>query len=408
MVCAYEATWRFFSTFALRSARRFRAFSNSQPLLATSRTQMLYLQHKFSRTVLALLVAFLCASLGTSRARVGGESTPAGTIITNRAEATYEGEAGTKYDTVSETVTFTVVPVATLTVSPKETSPSASVSPQEQVTRVFRICNTGNVANTYTIVDADVTDPAHLANLYFDNDGSGTLTPGDTQITVGSTASASVATGACLGVLAIVDTNNIPFASLLRIHLTARSNATGAANGNVQDDGTIINEVGKGPQFTNPSSAALPPLKEINNLSQAVVSRGNPFTYTVSFRNSGDVSARNVVLTDDLPAGVEYFPGSLHLEFNSVNKDLSDAQDTDEGSAQGNHVELRLAQVAPEQIVRFTFKARLSNGAPAAVGLINAARIAADNAAPTQSTSAVAARVFRCRARASPSSRTWR
>ena len=352
---------------------------------------MLYLQQKFSRTVLAIVVACLCASLGISRVRSGGnEVTPAGTIVSNRAEATYEGDGGTTYSTISETVTFTVVAVATLTVSPKETAPSASVSPQEQVTRLFRICNTGNVANSYTITEASVTDPTHLANLYFDNDASGTLTSGDTQIAIGSTSSASVAAGACLGVLAIVDTNNIPFASLLRIHLTARSNATGTANGNVQDDGTIINEVGKGPVFSNPSSAALPPLKEINNLSQAVVSRGNPFTYSISFRNSGDVTARNVVLSDDLPAGVEYFPGSLHLEFNGTNKDLSDAQDADEAFAQGQHIELRLAQLAPEQIVRFTFKARLANGAPAAVGMINAAQIRADNAASTRSTSAVA------------------
>jgi uncharacterized repeat protein (TIGR01451 family) len=351
---------------------------------------MLYLQNKISRTVFAIVVALLCASLGISRVRSGGEVTPAGTIVSNRAEATYEGDEGTTYSTVSETVTFTVVPVATLTVSPKETTPSASVSPQEQVTRVFRICNTGNVANSYTIADADVTAPATLASLYFDNDGSGTLTTGDTQITIGSTSSASVASGACLPVLAIVDTHNIPVSSLLRIHLTARSNATGAANGNVQDDGTIINDVGRGPVFSDPGSAALPPLKNINSLSQAVVSRGYPFTYSISFRNSGDVSARNVVLIDELPTGVTYVAGSMHLDFNGVNKNLSDAQDADEGFAQGRRVELRIAQMAPDQVVRFTFKGRLSPSVPAAVGLINTAQITADNAPSTRTSSAVA------------------
>ena len=69
--------------------------------------------------------------------------------------------------------------VATLTVTPKETTPSASVVPQERINRLFRICNTGNVANAYTIANADVTDPAKLDSLYFDNDASGTLTIGD-------------------------------------------------------------------------------------------------------------------------------------------------------------------------------------------------------------------------------------
>ncbi len=350
---------------------------------------MLDLRNKFSRAFTAVVVAFLFASLATSRARFSGDSTAAGTIVSNRAEATYEGDEGTTYSTVSETVTFTVLPVATLTVSPKETAPSASVVPQDRVTRLFRICNTGNVANSYTIINADVTAPAAINSLHFDNDGSGTLTAGDTQITIGTTPSASVATGACLTVLAVIDTNNVPFSSLLRIHLTARSNASGAANGTVQDDGTIINDVGKGPVFSNPSSAVLPPLKDINNLSQTVVTRGTPFTYSISFRNSGDVAARNVILTDDLPAGVDYVAGSLHLEYNGSNKDLSDAEDADEGFVRGSRIELHLPTLNTDQIVRLTFRAQLRGDAPGAVGLINVAQVTAENAPPISSSSAV-------------------
>ncbi|MEP6912782.1 MAG: hypothetical protein ABI923_08510, partial [bacterium] len=35
---------------------------------------------------------------------------------------------------------------------------------------------------------------------------------------------------------------------LLRIHLKVRANATAAGNGTAEDDGTIINSVGRGPQ----------------------------------------------------------------------------------------------------------------------------------------------------------------
>ena len=185
---------------------------------------MLDFRIKFSKSLSALVVAVLFASLATSRSHFANDSTPAETTITNRAEATYESE-GTSFSTVSPTVSFTVHAVATLTVSPKETVPSASVTPQERITRLFRICNTGNVPNSYNIVNTDVTSPATLNSLYFDNDGSGTVTSGDPQITVGSTSSVSVAPGFCLGVLAVVDTNDVSFGSLLRIHLTAHSKA---------------------------------------------------------------------------------------------------------------------------------------------------------------------------------------
>jgi uncharacterized repeat protein (TIGR01451 family) len=349
---------------------------------------MLDFRIKFSKSLSALVVAVLFASLATSRSHFANDSTPAETTITNRAEATYESE-GTSFSTVSPTVSFTVHAVATLTVSPKETVPSASVTPQERITRLFRICNTGNVPNSYNIVNTDVTSPATLNTLYFDNDGSGTVTSGDPQITVGSTSSVSVAPGFCLGVLAVVDTNDVSFGSLLRIHLTAHSNATGAFAGNVEDDGTIINEVGNGPHFSSPTNPALPPLKEVNNSSQAVVTRGNPFTYSIAFRNTGDVAAHNLKLTDDLPAGVEYVPSSLHLENNGANKDLTDAQDADEGFVNGQHIELRLVQLPPDQVVRLSFRALLNNNAPVATGIINVAQLAADNASATSTNSVV-------------------
>src|SRR5204863_8153642 len=182
----------------------------------------------------ALVVAILLASMVSSRTSLLNDS-EAGTIIINRAEATYSGDNGVTYSTESETITITVLAVATLTVAPKETSPSANVGPHERITRLFRICNTGNLANTYTVTNAAVNAPSTLVNLYFDSDASGTITNGDPQITIGSTSSPTVAPGLCQGVLAVVDTNDAPPDSLLRINLTARSNSQAAANGNPRD-----------------------------------------------------------------------------------------------------------------------------------------------------------------------------
>ncbi len=343
---------------------------------------------KFSNLLASILIAMLVAAVATSSTRSFAEVTNSGTVITNRAEATYESGDGTTHRISSETVTFTVQPVASLTVGPKETTPSANVGPQQRVDRLFSICNTGNVASTYVITHADVTSPSKLVILSFDNDASGTITFGDILITVGETTSTSIAPRSCLGVLAVVDTLDVTPGSLIQIHLTARSNSPGAANGSAIDSGTIINSVGRGPQFSNPSSVALPPLKQVNGASQAVLTRGAQFTYSIAFRNSGDVSARNLILVDDLPTGVEYVAGSMELDHNGV-KTLSDAQDADEGFVLAKHLEVRLAELAPNGVARLNFKARLTNEASSALGIVNVAQLTADNTTLTKTNSVV-------------------
>src|SRR6185436_20813116 len=97
---------------------------------------------KNSKPVAALLIAILIAAISTARTRAV-DPTASGTVITNRAEAKYEAEDGNTYSVISETVSFTMLAVSSLTVGPKETTPSASVVPQQRIERVFNICNTG-------------------------------------------------------------------------------------------------------------------------------------------------------------------------------------------------------------------------------------------------------------------------
>lgn len=340
----------------------------------------------FTLRLIALLLVLLIYNLIS--AHPFSESVSGGTIITNQADAIYADSDGTMFHTVSQTVTLTVLAVPAVSVSPKETSPSANVGPHDRLTRLFRVCNTGNVPSAYTITHAEVNTPATLANLFFDIDADGTVTGADVPIVIGTTLSNVVAPGSCFAVLAVVDTNDTPPDSLLQIHLTARSNVAGPGSAPIEDTGTIINAVGRGPRFSSPSNASLPPVKDVNGSSQAVVTRGTPFTYSIAFRNSGDVTARNLVVSDDLPVGAEYVANSLHLEHNG-NKDLTDAQDADEGFVRGQHLEVRLTDLAPDQQIRITFRAQLTGNATGAVGLINFAEVIADNAALIRTNSAV-------------------
>ncbi|HMF57855.1 MAG TPA: isopeptide-forming domain-containing fimbrial protein, partial [Pyrinomonadaceae bacterium] len=342
---------------------------------------------KLNRNVLPLilLLALTLTAHKPAFARPDEPATEAGTVISNRAEATYVDDDGQTFSTVSPTITLTILAVSTLKTTPDETSPSATVGPNEQVTRLFHVCNTGNTPDLYTITRAEVSDPAALVRLYFDVDASGTVTNADQPVNVGVSLSPRVAPGACIGVLAEVDTKDYPANSNLTIRLTARSNVVNSATGQAEDDGTIINAVGAGAKLTDPGNTSLPPVKLVNGNAQAVVSPGAPFTYSIAFRNSGDAPARGVVISDDLPAQLNYVGGTLHLD----DRTLSDANDADEGYVQGNRVSVQLAEVVPGQVVRINFKATLNGNAPSGEGVTNVANLSAQNAALAKSTTAV-------------------
>jgi len=327
-------------------------------------------------SALAKLLAVLLTFATILSARSGDGSTDAGSVISNRAEASYSDEFGENYTTVSPTVTVTVLAVATLIVTPDESAASEVVAPHDHITRLFRVCNTGNTVDTISLTRFDVTAPATLTALYFDNDGSGTLTNGDAQIILNETASPQLSPRGCIGVLAVLDTNDIPSQSTLTITTTARSNATNAVNGRGEDEGTIINAVGLGALLTDPNNASLAPSKLINGVAQTVVNQAGEFTYTIAFKNSGDTAARNVLLQDQLPTAIAYSPASLQVN----DRNVSDAVDNDEGSVQSGVIRVNLAKVDPGETVHIAFRARLTGMVPAGSGLVNVASLTADNA----------------------------
>src|ERR1041385_4668295 len=335
------------------------------------------------RKIITVALA-LIAMLSSASARMVDGGSSAGTVISNRAEATYEDGSGASYNVVSETVTITIAAVAGVVVTPDETAPSNTIAPHDQVTRLFRVCNTGNNPDTFTLSAFEVTAPVTLSAIYFDTDNNGDVSNGDTPVHLNETASPTIAAGACFGVLATVNTNDAPAQSVVTMMLTAQSNSSNAVNGRGQDVGTIINAVGIGPRLTDFGNPNAGPLKLVNNVAQSVVTASADFTYAIAFRNNGDTAARNLVVADQLPAGITYVPASMMLE----DRPLSDAVDADEGSVQNNVISVRFATLKPGEGFHFTFRARLS-AAIAGTGLVNQASFTADNIAPLKSSNAI-------------------
>src|SRR2546425_3467799 len=94
--------------------------------------------------IVSILVTILLSGSAELWARAFDDPTNGGTIISNRAEATYQNEAGENFTTVSETVTVTVQTVVSLALPPDETSPSNTASPHAQENHLFRDRNPGN------------------------------------------------------------------------------------------------------------------------------------------------------------------------------------------------------------------------------------------------------------------------
>ncbi|MEC0307713.1 isopeptide-forming domain-containing fimbrial protein [Paenibacillus lautus] len=76
------------------------------------------------------------------------------------------------------------------------------------------------------------------------------------------------------------------------------------------------------------------------------VSAGDEVTYEIQIKNEGGDIAADASVTDLIPQGTEYVPGSMKLTQGSTTKDLTDADDTDAGRFDGSQVSIQLGDLA--------------------------------------------------------------
>ncbi len=335
---------------------------------------------------IVIFALIVCLFAGVLQA-FDDSSTNGGTIITNRADASYADENGNQYNTVSQTIMITIARVPAITVTPDETASSAATAPNERITRVFQICNTGNSSDFFLPSGGTISAPSNINAVFFDADNSGTVTPADISVQLGQTLTPQLAPGICYGVLFVIDTNAVAANAQIVITLSARSTLTiPGTESYAQDTGTIINSVGGGAFFSSPSSASLPPVKLVENLPSVIAAPAQTLNYTIAFRNNGAVAARQVRVTDDLPAELEYAANTLRFN----NRSLTDILDADEGTAIPRRIELLIPEIAPGAVTEIRFQARLIGANASGSGVINTADISADNAPAIRSSEAVA------------------
>ena len=246
--------------------------------------------------------------------------TPAGTPITSITVLTFVGQNGLTY-TAADTLTLLVGQAGGADVIPPR---SVVTDPSTTVTFAHTITNIGNTTDGLTV--SATSRAGWVTRVYRDADNSGTLTAGDQLLS----SPITLAMGATAPILVQED---VPAAALrgstdsvdVRVASTFDPTAT-----DLVVDATAIRAAGIRVDLG----------KSVN---QATTTVGDVVTYTVTYSAVGAGTATSLVITDVIPAGTTYVPGTMRVKGTSV----TDALDVDAGTFDGpnNNVVFRLGDV---------------------------------------------------------------
>jgi trimeric autotransporter adhesin len=238
---------------------------------------------------LMLLVAGVIYALGNN----AFAAPLAGTTIGNQAAATYTDASSIPRTATSNTVNTVVQQVASFTLTAPQTRNSAPSAP---VSFSHTITNTGNGPDTISLASANLGgDNFDLGGLsiFADANCDGTADNATPIASVGPLAAFTGATCVVLqGTVPAVLAGNQALVSIT---------GTSVFNGTVTQSNTdTVNVTGNA----------------VVNITGKTISApsGNPgsgpYTYTITFTNTGAATAQNVIIGDIVPAGMTYAAGS--------------------------------------------------------------------------------------------------
>ncbi len=346
----------------------------ARALVSTRRTEISLLNRPSSRwcrasrpAQLQVVGLVVCAQFWGG-ALAGAAGTPAGTLIENRATATFT--VGTTPVTAnSNTVTTTVAERIELELTWIDAAP-VPVEPGDanQVT-TFLLANQGNGSETFALtgtsaLGGDDFDPSWVG-IHLDTDMNGVF---DATIDAQYVAGVNDPVLPPDGSLVVFVLNDMP-AGLSDgdeglTELTATSTTGSGASGTLfpgAGDGGVDAVVGTSGGQRSASGSYVVSAVTVSVVKSAVVVDpfgdaspipGATITYSIAVEAAGSGSATNVVVRDPIPPGTRYNAGTLALDGTS----LSDAVDADAGEMTGGAVTVRLGDVAaasPIQTVSF-------------------------------------------------------
>lgn len=320
------------------------------PAKFLGRIGRIWIGQPLGATLFALTAATLVLTSGLAFA-----APPAGTPIGNQASATYLDASSTSRTVTSNLVTTIVQQVASFTLT---ADGARTVAPGGQVVFPHVLTNTGNGTDDFPLSLANqVGDDFDLTGLalYADANGDGVA---DNFVPVVNTG--ALAAG---GVYRFVAVGNVPGVQLggqiSRVRVNAASTFDGAQTAFNTDVATVT------------GNAVISVTKAINQPSGA--SPSGPYTYTLTYTNSGNSTASALRLTDLVPAGMTYVAGSARWSATGAAV-LTDANNADAqgivpntvvydfGVSTGGTATAVINQVAPGSSGTVTFQATVNAG----------------------------------------------
>lgn len=300
-------------------------------------------------TSATLAVALTLAAAGSAQS-----APPAGTPIGNQASATYLDASATPRTATSNLVTTIVQQVAGFTLT---ANGARTAAPGGQAVFPHTLTNTGNGTDAFplTLVN-QVGDDFDLTGLAIYADANGDGVPDN------FTALATTGPLAAGAAFQFVIAGNVPGTQtggqIARARISAASTFDGAQTGFNLDLVTVT------------GNAVVSVTKSISQGSGA--SPSGPYTYTLSYSNTGNSTATGVRLTDLIPAGMTYVAGSGRWSVTgaAVLTDLNaaDAQgvlpNTIVYDFTANTMTAVIAQVVPGANGTVTFDVTVNGGLP--------------------------------------------
>lgn len=318
----------------------------------------------------ALVASALAVSTLTITNAANATGVTAGTMIQNTASATYSTGSDTTTVT-SNTVNLRVDELLDVAVATLDTSPRPIGSGTAILT--YRVTNTGNGSESFNLtanpaVPGNAFD-ATVQSIFVDSNGNGVYDPGVDAAVPNGGASPAIAPDASLAVFVVVSLpGGVADNATSQVRLTAAS-VTGTGS-----PGTVFTGqgAGGGDAVVGTTTAQANSLDSlVASVAAVALSKSftvaDPFggtqpvpgaivTYTIRADVSGSGQVSGLHVTDIIPVGTTYQPGTLTLDAAA----LSDAADADAGSASAGGIDVNLGTQNGGSSRIITFRTRIN------------------------------------------------
>src|ERR1051326_69207 len=279
---------------------------------------------QFSTTILSVRsqskFSFFAATvaLGTFAAVLSyAAAPPANTSIGNQASATYTDAGNTQRTATSNTVITIVQQISSFTLTTDGQSKPAA--PGGQVVFPHTLTNTGNGTDTFNLSIANSAGNFNLTNIALYADANGDGVP-DNSTAINSTGPMSAGS-----IFKFVAVGIVPGGQTAAQTAAVTASGIGTATSSPAAQQNNLDTVTVG------TDAVVNVTKAV---SASIGAPGSgPYTYTLTYTNTGNNTATNLTLTDTLPSGLTYVPGSARWSITGPGVTLTDAADGAQGSA---------------------------------------------------------------------------